>query len=311
MSILFSCNSEFFQFGSWMKGELGVDTTSKLLVGPFIGEGKSYGLTQTLEHPVNLNQAPSEFVEFTKEEYLKQLSEIISRINKGTMQKLVFSRRKFLALEDPQVERLKSLVAEERPKKFSYKLYNQETRDFWFGASPEVLISRNRDEFVSHSLAGTAQNPQQFSDKEKKEHQYVTDYIVKSLKLNREDHTLPRPKQFGNLWHLFSEISWRGNQPLINYVNAIHPTPAVCGIPVSESAAFISENEKSPRDLYTGYIGIDDTQRSSVYVNLRCAQLFKNGILLYAGGGITKDSDPEAEYRETELKMEAILTDLL
>ena len=47
--------------------------------------------------------------------------------------------------------------------------------------------------------------------------------------------------------------------------------------------------------------------QSSLYVNLRCMQLQKETAQLYVGAGITADSIPAAEWRETVLKSETLL----
>ena len=47
-------------------------------------------------------------------------------------------------------------------------------------------------------------------------------------------------------------------------------------------------------------------QESHVYVNLRCMQLFAHEAILYAGAGVMAESDPENEWKETEMKMNTL-----
>ena len=46
---------------------------------------------------------------------------------------------------------------------------------------------------------------------------------------------------------------------------------------------------------------------SNFYVNLRCAQIINKKALVYVGGGITRDSDPEKEWNETVNKTKTIV----
>nr|MBX2840287.1 chorismate-binding protein [Flammeovirgaceae bacterium] len=88
----------------------------------------------------------------------------------------------------------------------------------------------------------------------------------------------------------------------------LHPTSAVCGMPKEKSLAFILENEDYDRELYSGYFGpVNIQNKTNIFVNLRCLQISKEEIVLYAGAGITEDSNPEKEWKETEIKMDILL----
>jgi isochorismate synthase len=87
----------------------------------------------------------------------------------------------------------------------------------------------------------------------------------------------------------------------------LHPTSAVCGMPRKEAHDFLNQFEKLDRSFFAGYIGpVNIDHETSIYVNLRTAS-FQNGeAILYAGAGVTEDSDPEKEWEETELKCQII-----
>jgi isochorismate synthase len=53
-------------------------------------------------------------------------------------------------------------------------------------------------------------------------------------------------------------------------------------------------------------VGLVSPEEQEYFVNLRCMQLTENGAILYAGGGITAQSDPAAEYDETVNKMKTM-----
>src|SRR5690606_16197073 len=119
---------------------------------------------------------------------------------------------------------------------------------------------------------------------------------------------------------------------LKNLIAALHPTPAVCGLPKIEAREFILKNENYDREFYTGFLGEinmpQEVRRSSnrrnqenqayssivpktsLFVNLRCMKLTEDSVEIFVGGGITKESIPEAEWEETQNKagtMKAVL----
>ena len=92
----------------------------------------------------------------------------------------------------------------------------------------------------------------------------------------------------------------------------LHPTPAVSGLPKTESITLINQIENHElgysRSLYSGYLGHLGEQTSQLYVNIRCCQLFPNAAYLYIGGGYTEDSSPIDEWKETESKGETLIS---
>jgi isochorismate synthase len=98
------------------------------------------------------------------------------------------------------------------------------------------------------------------------------------------------------------------------FLYLLHPTPAVCGLPKNEALSFILEHEIHNREFYSGFLGpVNMTSgrgrnSSSLYVNLRCMKLRENTAILYAGCGITVESEPEKEWQETELKANTLLS---
>ena len=86
-------------------------------------------------------------------------------------------------------------------------------------------------------------------------------------------------------------------------INALHPTSAVCGMPLYVARNFILENEKYDRKYYSGFLGECKMQeQTNLFVNLRCCEIKNDSITIYVGCGITKDSNPEMEFFETENK---------
>ncbi|MFB1039347.1 MAG: chorismate-binding protein, partial [Polaribacter sp.] len=92
-------------------------------------------------------------------------------------------------------------------------------------------------------------------------------------------------------------------------IRALHPTPAVCGLPRELARTFLFENENYDRSFYTGFLGElnlqdskDTAKSSALFVNLRCMRIQNNKAAIFVGGGITKDSDAANEWEETVFK---------
>ncbi len=167
------------------------------------------------------------------------------------------------------------------------------------------------------SLAGTLQRESgkkpSWGSKEREEQQMVTDYI--SEVLTGEGITVERSEvetvEAGNLWHLRTTLSGLATaEQVVSAVKALHPTPAVCGIPLQEARDFISHNEGYSRKYYTGFLGElhrGKGRETRLFVNLRCMEYLGDKARIYIGGGITSSSDPSKEWDETRAKSKTIL----
>ena len=189
----------------------------------------------------------------------------------------------------------------------------------WIGATPELLLEVQHNRFFKTvALAGTQKAFDEtgecdvvWSQKEIEEQALVSRYIIncfKKIRLREYEEKGPRTITAGQVRHLkttFSvDMQATGFPDLPGQMLALlHPTSAVGGMPREEALKFIQENENYNRQLYSGYLGpVNLEGYSGLFVNLRCLQLVNRKALLYAGAGITQDSDPEKEWLETELK---------
>ena len=172
------------------------------------------------------------------------------------------------------------------------------------------------------SLAGTQKatgdNPIKsaaWTQKEIEEQALVSRYIVscfKKIRLREYEEHGPKTVLAGNLLHLRSDF--RINMQETGFpdlgsimLDLLHPTSAVCGMPRREAHDFLQEFEGFDRSFYSGFLGpVNIHGSTSIYVNLRTASLHDNQATLYAGAGVTEDSDPEKEWEETELKCQII-----
>jgi len=180
-----------------------------------------------------------------------------------------------------------------------------------------LLISRRGVEVLSEALAGSTARGDAArmmeSNKERDEHQIVVKAILAGLEPFCESlHSDPEPsvRELPNLLHMQTAIEGRLREPthILSLVRALHPTPAVGGVPTSEAIRWILAHEGLPRGWYSAPIGwTDSTGDGEFVVALRSGLLRDGKAWVYAGAGIMADSDPAAEYAETELKMQALL----
>lgn len=193
----------------------------------------------------------------------------------------------------------------------------------WLGASPELLLSVDQQALRTMALAGTqARSTTQplsavrWSPKEVEEQALVSDYVRDFfIRAGVADvhETGPHTVAAGNVVHLQTDFCVERSQPqlmaLANRVlHELHPTSAVCGMPKDKALAFILQHEGYDRSFYSGYLGpVHIDGHSHLYVNLRCMQLGGETAFLYVGGGVTANSSPDAEWRETDLKAGTLL----
>ncbi len=197
----------------------------------------------------------------------------------------------------------------------------------WLGATPEILIEKEGPVFRTVSLAGTKRFDESlpisetaWNQKEIEEQAMVSRYIIncfKKIRLREFDEKGPKTAKAGNLLHLktsFEVDMEETNFPELPTVmlDLLHPTSAVAGMPKEPALAFIAEHEKLDRSFYSGYLGpVNIAESTHVFVNLRCMELFEDHVRLYAGAGVTEDSDPEKEYLETEMKCNTLLNKII
>jgi isochorismate synthase EntC len=99
----------------------------------------------------------------------------------------------------------------------------------------------------------------------------------------------------------------RAGVGIAEVVAALHPTPAVGGVPTVAAEQFLAEHEALDRGLYAGLVGLVGPGRAELAVALRCAVLEADRARLYVGAGIVEGSSEEDEWAETQLKARALL----
>ena len=179
----------------------------------------------------------------------------------------------------------------------------------WLIATPEILLEGKAHDWHTIALAGTMRlegdslmgegEKVTWATKDIQEQRIVTTYIAECLEQFTGDfhEEGPRTVRAANLVHLH----------LGDLLHALHPTPAVCGLPKRDTFNFIIHNEHTPRRYYSGFMGmLDPDGGTHLYVSLRCMNIDGNKYHLYAGGGLLTDSTVSQEWLETEAKLETM-----
>jgi isochorismate synthase len=198
------------------------------------------------------------------------------------------------------------------------------------GASPELLVARHGDRMVCAPFAGSAPRlPDSDADevsgaalaesaKNRHEHQLVVDAVREALDALCTDLEIaPEPKlsKTAAVWHLYTPITGRIREKsttALDLAIALHPTPAVGGVPAAAAAELINELE-GDRGFYAGAVGWCDQRGDGRWVvAIRCAQLSadRRTADAHSGGGIVAESDPDDEVAETTTKFNTILSAL-
>jgi isochorismate synthase len=237
------------------------------------------------------------------------------QIEKGICKKIVASKVSVETQEKSPVALFLKLC-DNYPHAFTYMIYVA-GECLWMGATPEVLLTCAEKQVETMSLAGTQpsilnQLVYQWGEKEREEQQIVTDYIaaiLSSIALQNISISTPETFSAGNLVHLKSTLKAMvsSTAQLKELLLKLHPTPAVGGLPKDEAMQIILKEEAHQRQYYTGFLGLwNGAINTSLYVNLRCAEIIDDQIIYYAGCGITSNSDAEKEWQETEHKIETL-----
>jgi len=214
-------------------------------------------------------------------------------------------------------------LRQKHPGCYIFSVGNRQGTTF-VGATPERLFSLRNQRLVSDALAGSAPRSNSAiadaklgqallnNEKERREHQAVSDYIIKQLEQlgltpQRSRQQLLKLSNIQHVWTLIEADVPATLNPL-EMVAKLHPTPAVAGVPTAIACEKIRQYETFDRALYAAPIGWLDSQGNAEFmVGIRSAMINQNQARLYAGAGIVAGSNPEKELAEVQLKLQAML----
>lgn len=262
---------------------------------------------------------PQKLYEVEEEEYVDDLQAYLDAFKKHDLKKAIYSRISIEELEnDFDIQDFYNKLEVRYVKAFIYMMHIPGD-GVWMGASPELLLSYEGKLAKTVALAGTLKITENLSSpewtrKEIDEHRLVERYIISlcnDMKFEYEKSPV-RTSNTGKVYHLKSDFTVEiPPEKIVAFLEKLHPTPAISGLPQGKSLDLIYNVEKHDRAYYCGFLGfVNDIQKFNLFINLRCMKITGEHYTLFAGGGITPDSIIDQEWEETNIKM-ATLTDLM
>lgn len=315
------------------RGDLWADGMARALHPPAIGSipinsnGRATGARDDPDSNAVIEPLSSDA------DFLEIVTRAVNSINRGELSKVVLARQ--IEVRLGQAVDLPSLLSRWRAMEPSCTIFSMPTPGGRFvGASPELLVERQGDQVRSRPLAGSTgemsdHETAEFrsSSKEILEHRLVTDAIGDALApvcSTLEIPSVPDLVRLHTIVHLGTDIrgvlrrrrdiygDTDGFPTVLDLVAALHPTPAVGGVPTRGAIDAIAELEPQGRGPYAGPVGyVDGDGNGQWVVGIRAANLRGRTARLAAGVGVVRGSEPAAELSETMLKFSAVFQALV
>jgi para-aminobenzoate synthetase component 1 len=184
-------------------------------------------------------------------------------------------------------------------------------------ASPELFLSRSGSLIKTSPIKGTqALSENGFGKKDQSENVMIVDLMRNDFGRVCKSGTvevseLLRSEEHPGLRHLVSDVVGELSQEITwsQIFEALLPAGSISGAPKSSALSVISENEVVKRGPYCGILGWVQGDRAELSVAIRIFWQENDGYLKFGtGAGITFSSDPIAEWNETELKAERLIS---
>lgn len=251
------------------------------------------------------------------DEWMSVVGDAVSRINRGDLEKVVLARD-LVATSDTDIDVRWPLrrLADAYPMCWTFHV------DGLFGATPEMLVRRERGLVTSRVLAGTIRRTGDDerdlalaatlarSSKDLEEHEYAVRSVAEALEPHCSSMNVPEAPfvlHLPNVMHLATDVAGvvhdAESVSSLDLAAALHPSAAVGGTPTAVATALICEIEGMHRDRYAGPVGWLDADGDGEWgIALRSGHVSGPTVRLFAGCGIVGDSDPEAELAESQAK---------
>ncbi|RYB93554.1 isochorismate synthase [Nocardioides oleivorans] len=249
------------------------------------------------------------------EEWMSVVADAVDRIAAGDLEKVVLARDLIATTDEPLDVRwpLRRLAE-------SYEMCWTFHVDGLFGATPEMLVRRERGLVTSRVLAGTIRRTGDDerdlalaatlarSSKDLEEHEYAVRSVADALEPHCSSMSVPEAPfvlHLPNVMHLATDVNGVVHDlaTSLQLAESLHPSAAVGGTPTPVATRLISEIEGMARDRYAGPVGWMDGDGDGEWgIALRSAMVTEDGVRLFAGCGIVASSDPEAELAESQAK---------
>ncbi len=266
--------------------------------------------------PANMNSEDDEAA------WTGRVADLLTRIADGGIEKAVLSRA-VTHIPDVAVDPIDLFAGlrQQQPDTCQFLVQPSPACAF-LGASPEFLYRRVGRHVLSEALAGTRRRgatPERDgalagellgSEKDRHEQELVRLHLLRHLEPHCGHLDAPAEPDLRSvpmMHHLLTTVEGTLHEGVHDaaLLNALHPTPAVCGTPTVAALELLRECESFDRGLFAGPVGCFGRDESEVAVAIRSALVRGDSVQVYAGAGIVAGSDPQAEWQETALKMQA------
>ena len=259
----------------------------------------------------------------SRAQYADRLSEIKHQIELGNTYQINYTvRQRAVDIIDPW--ELFLTTASDAP----YAAYIECQDHAIVSASPELFFQLRNRHLICKPMKGTAPRGLMSADdlalrrelhesvKNHAENVMITDMVRNDLGRIAMPGTVAVPElyeieKYPTVWQMTSTVTARTNASISDIFIALFPSASVTGAPKVSSMQIISELEDTPREIYTGAIGIIGPDRQAQFsVAIRTALVDKktNEAVYGIGGGIVWDSDVDEEYRECLTKARILTT---
>ncbi|MDL0125272.1 anthranilate synthase component I [Halobacterium salinarum] len=199
------------------------------------------------------------------------------------------------------------------------------------GASPETLVAVHDDTVVTNPIAGTCQRGASpvadrrlagemlADEKERAEHTMLVDLARNDVRRVSAPGTVSVPEfmrvlKYSHVQHIESTVTGTlaADADAFDATRAAFPAGTLSGAPKVRAMEHIDAIEATPRGIYGGGVGYFSwTGDAELAITIRSGTITHTGdedtLTVRAGAGVVADSDPDAEYEETEAKMDGVL----
>ena len=251
------------------------------------------------------------------EQWMSVVADAVARISAGDLEKVVLARDLIATASEPvDVRWPLGRLAETYPMCWTFHV------DGMFGATPEMLVRRERGLVTSRVLAGTIRRTGDDerdlalaatlarSSKDLEEHEYAVRSVADALEPHCSSMNVPEAPfvlHLPNVMHLATDVAGvvhdAATVTSLQLAEALHPSAAVGGTPTTVATDLITRIEGMDRDRYAGPVGWMDASGDGEWgIALRSARVEGRTVRLFAGCGIVADSDPAAELAEAQAK---------
>ncbi len=252
------------------------------------------------------------------------VDDVLAAIRAGGVSKVVLARTLDVECDTPP-DPVDVVLALERENRGTHVfLYEPVPGRALVGAAPETVVTLRDGSFHATAVAGsigrggseseTARLADRLleSGKDRREHAIALEDMVERLRPLAEGIRAaaePHVLRLAGIQHLETRIEARvPAASALDVLDALHPTPAVCGLPRDEALRILRSEEPFERGWYAGPVGFFDGEGNGVFAPaLRSAVSDGSSWRLFAGAGIVAGSDPAAEWEETRIKFEPVL----